>query len=83
MPTRGSTKFATGRVSDVTDIAMRERLPRSYVQSHLPLAFLAPRIVHGILAGKQPAALTLKQLMYRTDLALDWSAQCRQLRFAT
>ena len=54
---------------------MRERLPRSYVQAHLPLAFLAPKIVQRILEGKQPAELTLKQLMYRTDLPSDWSAQ--------
>ena len=45
----------------------RENLPRSYVQSHLPLVFSAPKTVLAILEGNQPADLTLKQLMYLTD----------------
>jgi hypothetical protein len=71
----------TGRVSDISDIAAQERFPRSYVRAHLPLAFLSPKIVQGILAGKQPADLTLKQLMCRTDLSSDWPTQWRQLGF--
>jgi site-specific DNA recombinase len=74
--------LCTGRVSDVSQISKREQLPRTYVQAHLPLAFLAPKIVHEILDGKQPADMTLKQLMYRTDLAPDWAIQSRQLGFA-
>ena len=70
-----------GRVSDISDIAAHEHLPRSYVQAHLRLAFLSPKIVHGILAGTQPAELSLKQLMYRTDLSSDWSTQWLQLGF--
>ncbi len=69
------------RVQDVSELATRERLPRSYVQAHLPLAFLAPRIVVAILEGRQPADLTLKRLMYRTKLSIDWSLQHRQLGF--
>ena len=45
----------TGRIADLSEIATREKLPRSYVQAHLPLAFLAPKIVRAILDGKQPA----------------------------
>jgi hypothetical protein len=67
------------RVQDVSELATRER--RSYVQAHLPLAFLAPRIVVAILEGRQPADLTLKRLMYRTMLSIDWSLQHRQLGF--
>jgi hypothetical protein len=44
-------------------------------------AFLAPSIVTAILEGRQPADLSLKQLMYRTDLAVRWPAQRRQLGF--
>jgi DNA invertase Pin-like site-specific DNA recombinase len=69
------------RVADVSELAVRERLPRSYVQAHLSLAFLAPSIVTAILEGRQPADLSLKQLMYRTDLAVRWPAQRRQLGF--
>ena len=71
----------TGRIADLSEIATREKLPRSYVQAHLPLAFLAPKIVQAILDGKQPADLSLKQLMYRTDLPVDWASQTSQLGF--
>jgi hypothetical protein len=72
-----------GRVADLSDLAVREQLPRSYVQAHLSLAFLAPSIVNAILEGRQPADLSLKQLMYRTDLAVGWSTQRQQLGFET
>jgi len=49
----------------------------------LPLAFLAPSIMGAILEGRQPADLSLKQLMYRTDLAVEWPAQRRQLGLET
>ena len=71
----------TGRIADLSEIATREKLPRSYVQAHLPLAFLAPKIVRAILDGKQPADLSLKQLMYRTDLSVDWASQTSRLGF--
>ena len=71
------------RVSDVSELAVREQLTRSYVQAHLPLAFLAPSIVGEILEGRQPADLSLKQLMYRTDLAVSWNSQRQQLGFET
>ncbi len=71
------------RVNDLSQLAVREQLTRSYVQAHLPLAFLAPSIVGAILEGRQPAGLSLKQLMYRTDLTVGWSAQRRQLGFET
>ena len=71
------------RVNDLSELAVREQLTRSYVQAHLPLAVLAPSIVAAILEGRQPADLSLKQLMYRTDLAVEWSAQRRQLGFET
>ncbi len=63
----------------MSELAARERLPRSYVQAHLPLAFLAPPIVAAILEGHQPADLNLKRLMYRTNLSSNWSLQRQQL----
>ena len=71
------------RVNDLSELAVREQLTRSYVQAHLPLAFLAPSIVGAILEGRQPADLSLKQLMYRTDLAVSWTSQRQQLGFET
>jgi len=74
-------EFKAGRVRDVNEIAVRERLPSSYVRSHLPLALLAPSIVTAVLEGRQPADLSLKHLMYRTALSIDWALQRRQLGF--
>ena len=71
------------RVNDLSELAVREQLTRSYVQAHLALAFLAPSIVGAILEGRQPADLSLKQLMYRTDLAVSWTSQRQQLGFET
>ena len=70
-------------VNDLSELAVREQLTRSYVQAHLPLAFLAPSIVGAILEGRQPVDLSLKQLMYRTDLAVSWTTQRQQLGFET
>lgn len=69
-------------VCNLSDLARRERLPRSYVQAHLSLAFLSPRIVKTILEGRQPPDLSLKRLMTRMDLAADWTRQWRQLGFS-
>ena len=74
-------EISSGRIADVNAIAKRENLPASYVRSHLPLAFLAPSIVTAVLEGRQPADLTLKHLMYRTQLPTDWALQRRQLGF--
>ena len=71
------------RISDLSELAVRDQLTRSYVQAHLPLAFLAPSIIGAILEGRQPADLSLKQLMYRTDLAASWNSQRQQLGFET
>ena len=71
------------RVSDVSELAVREQLTRSYVQAHLPLAFLAPSVIGAILEGRQPADLNSKQLMYRTDLAAGWNSQRNKLGIET
>ena len=71
------------RVRDLSELAVREQLTRSYVQAHLPLAFLAPSVIGAILEGRQPAELSLKQLMYRTDIAASWNSQRQQLGFET
>jgi hypothetical protein len=72
----------TGAAPDITVIARREKIPASYAQLMLPLAFLAPSIVTAILEGHQPADLSLDRLIKRTTLALDWSAQRQQLGFS-
>lgn len=74
-------ELKTGAAPDITVIARREKIPASYAQLMLPLAFLAPSIVTAILEGHQPADLSLDRLIKRTTLALDWSAQRQQLGF--
>ena len=76
-------ELRSGRAAGIPEIARRERLPDTYVQLLLPLAFLAPGIVVAILEGRQPADLTLSRLMKRTTLAVDWPTQRRQLGFAS
>lgn len=71
-----------GTAPDITVIARREKIPASYAQLMLPLAFLAPSIVTAILEGHQPADLSLDRLIKRTTLALEWSAQRQQLGFS-
>ena len=71
------------RVNDLSELAVREQLPRSYVQAHLPLAFLAPSIIRAILEGRQAADLSLKKLMYRADLPVSWTTQRQQLGIET
>jgi hypothetical protein len=69
------------RFRDLAEIARYEGLPKTYVHALIPLAFLAPSIVTAILKGTQPPDLTLQQLLSRTNLAVDWPSQRRQLGF--
>jgi hypothetical protein len=54
-----------------------------YVVSRiLPLAYLAPDIAEAILAGRQPADLTVKRLRSLRELPAKWSVQRAKLGFA-
>lgn len=54
------------------DLARLESCRVSYVQRHLPLAFLAPDIVEAIVAGRQPRSWMLSDMI--TDTAcLSWT----------
>ncbi len=44
-----------------------------YATRILRLAYLAPGIVEGIVAGKQPRSLTLKRLL--REIPLNWAEQ--------
>lgn len=45
------------------EIAKKDKVSEQYVRRILELSFLSPKIVRSILAGKQPADCTLKQLL--------------------
>jgi len=65
----------TGRVASVAAIAKSEEVLPNYVRRLTRLAFLAPRIVEAIVAGRQPPELTAKALTERIELPLLWSEQ--------
>lgn len=64
-----------GKVKTSTEIAVSEELDKAQITRRLPLAFLSPRLVEGILAGTQPAGLTLGTLLRKTDLPVAWAEQ--------
>jgi hypothetical protein len=64
-----------GVFCSIADLAAAEKINCSYVSRILRLAFLSPTIIEKILAGKQPAHLTLKDLM--TPFPMDWTLQER------
>ena len=64
-----------GVFNTIEDLAAAEKINPSYVSRLLRLAFLSPRIIENILAGKHPAHLTLKDLL--TPFPVDWKIQER------
>jgi hypothetical protein len=61
-------------VPTISDIAHSEGADIGDVSRSLPLAFLAPDLVDGILNGTQPIGLTAERLK-RVDLPLLWEDQ--------
>ena len=62
-----------GTYACLEDIARAEQINASFVSRVVRLALLAPDIVEAILAGKQPASLTLKDLM--APFPVEWVGQ--------
>lgn len=58
----------------LTDIARRDGHSESYIRTRAPLAFLSPKIQSAILAGTQPADLSLERFV-REGIPLDWQEQ--------
>ena len=55
--------LCNGTYSTIEDLAAAEKINPSYVSRILRLAYLSPKIVQAILEGKQPAWLTMKDLL--------------------
>ena len=70
---RWQAMLETGTYGCIEDIARAERINGSFVSRVIRLALLAPDIVELILAGKQPASLTLKALM--APFPVEWESQ--------
>ena len=74
-------ELVTCRVATLAEIAKRESMNLGDVSRTLNLAFLAPDIVEGIIAGRQPAELSAQKLLRRTNLPLEWAQQRSLLGF--
>ena len=70
---RWQAMLDNGTYACIEDIARAERINGSFVSRVIRLALLAPDIVELILAGKQPASLTLKGLM--APFPVEWERQ--------
>lgn len=57
----------------IEEIAAAEKISASYVSRVIRLTFLSPDLVEAILAGRQPAALTLKATLQ--GVPKSWSEQ--------
>lgn len=66
----------------IEDLARQEGVGASYAARLIRLTYLAPDIVDGILAGRQPPELTARTLMNDTRLPLGWAEQREALGFA-
>jgi hypothetical protein len=63
----------SGNFNTVTEIAAREKLSFTYISRVLRLSLLAPDIVDAIMAGHQPPAMMLSNLL--DDVPVDWQTQ--------
>ena len=70
-----SDALLSGRVRSVEAIADRKQIGSRYVRRLMRLAFLAPKILEMITAGRQPPELTAEALAERIDLPLLWTKQ--------
>jgi hypothetical protein len=70
-----SENLLIGQASSIAEVAEREGVGARYVRRLMRLAFLAPKIVEMIAAGRQPSELTAEALAERIDLPLLWTAQ--------
>jgi site-specific DNA recombinase len=74
---RWADELARGGVVSFAMLARRERKLERHIRLLLPLAFLSPRIVSGLLDGTAPADLTITALA--RALPWSWAEQERRL----
>ena len=70
-------ELANGRVGSFAVLARREGKVERHIRLLLPLAFLSPRIVSGLLDGTAPAGLTITALA--RALPCSWAEQERRV----
>jgi hypothetical protein len=70
-------ELADGRLASLAVLARREGKLERHIRLLLPLAFLSPRIISGLLDGTAPAGLTITALA--RALPWSWAEQERRL----
>lgn len=73
---RWQKPLENGTYGCLDEIARAEKIGSSFVSRVIRLALLAPDIVEAILAGRQPASLTLRDLML--PFPVEWAGQRSQ-----
>jgi site-specific DNA recombinase len=68
-------RLLNGEAGSLADLARESGVTARYVSRLVRYAFLAPEVTEAILAGSQPAHLTVDSL--RDGIPLDWSEQRR------
>src|SRR5262249_37474439 len=68
-------QLLNGSARSTAEIAQKEGVTRRYVARLLRLGFLAPDIIAGILAHRQPPQLIVERL--RGSIPFDWNEQRR------
>ncbi len=63
----------SGDFVTIDELAKREKINASYVSRVMRLVYLSPTIVDAILAGRQPARLTVKDLL--EPFPTEWKEQ--------
>lgn len=77
---RGQKLLENGTYGCLDKIARAEKIGSSFVSRVIRLKLLAPDIVEAILAGRQPASLTLRDLMLL--FPVEWAGQRSQFGVA-
>jgi site-specific DNA recombinase len=72
-------QLLNGRARSTAEIAQKEGVTHRYVARLLRLGFLAPDIIAGILAHRQPVQMTVDRL--RGPIPFDWDEQRRLFGF--
>ena len=78
---RELARSKAGPLTPEEDLVEAQGVPDSYLRRLIRLAVLAPDIQRAILEGRQPAGLTLQQLMDQ-EPPIAWPDQRQQLGFA-
>ena len=69
-------EMISGSVTDVEQIARRERCSLRHVNMTISLAFLAPKLVRAVVEGRLPRGIKIARLR---DAPAEWSRQFEAL----